>query len=148
MAKQKKTKLTADERKAVEKQIADLQAALEEQEEAVGAEASAEAEEDVEAQREALASLFDRLEITEADYDLLAGAFATGTEERTRQIVREELAAEEEQSGAGAGDGSVAELEDNPAAPAVDPPPPDNPPPPSKHWTEKRLFGKGEEAAN
>lgn len=141
---EKKKQLSAAERKAVEKQIADLQAALDDQEEATGAAASADAAEDVEAEREKLANLFDRLGLSEEDYDLLAGALATGTEERTRQIVREELAAEEEGKGGGDG-GSLGELEENPAAPAVDPPPADKPPPPSKHWTQKRLFGKGEE---
>ena len=132
-----KKKLTPEERKKVEKQIADLQAALKEQDDAEGAAAAADAAEDVEEEREKLAQLFDRLGLTEEDYDLLAGAFAAGAEERTRQIVREELAAEEE----AAGDGSLGELGDNPDAGAVEPPAPDNPPPPSKHWTEKRLFG-------
>jgi hypothetical protein len=141
MAEAKK-KLTPAERKKIEEQVAALQASLDEQEEATGAEASAEAAEEVEEQRERLASLFTKLDISEEDYDLLAGAFASGTEERTRQIVREELAAEEESGGAGGDDGSLGALEDDPSKPPIEPPPEDTPPPPSKHWSEKKIFGK------
>lgn len=138
---EKKKKLTAAERAKVEKQIKDLQEALKDEEEATGAAAAADASEEVEEQRQKLAALFDRLGLTEEDYDLLAGALAAGTEERTREIVREELAAEEEAANAG----TVAELGADPEAGAVAPPPEDSPPPPSKHWTEKKVFGRKDE---
>jgi len=136
-----KKKLNAAERKKVEDQIAALQASLEEQEEAEPEE-QAEADADVEEQRRRTAELFDRLGITEEDWAVLSSAFATGTEERTRRIVREELAAEEE----AAEGGSLAEAADDPeGAEPVKPAKADDDPAPSKHWTERKLFGKSEE---
>lgn len=138
-----KKKLTAAEKKKLQDQIAQLQSALEEEEEAEGAEETAEATEEVEEQRERLAALFDRLGLTEEDFDTLTAAFATGTEERTRSIVREVLAEEEEAEG----DGSLREAAENPEeAEVVEGDNPPDPPPPSKHWTERRILGrKGDE---
>ena len=143
MAEQKK-KLTPEERKKVEDQIAALQASLEEQEEATPAE-QPEADAEVEEQRRRTAELFDRLNITEEDWEVLSAAFAAGTEDRTRRIVREELAAEEEAEG-GSGGGSLKDAADNPGgAEPVETPQPDDKPAPSKHWTEKKIFGKRED---
>lgn len=138
-----KKKLSAAERTKIADQIAALQAALDDAEEAEGAAAAADAQEDVEEERQKLAALFDRLGLTEQDYDLLVGAVASGTEERTRAIVREELAAEEEAEN---DDGSLAGAGKDPAkATPVAPTPPDDAPPPSEHWTKKKLFGKRKE---
>jgi hypothetical protein len=139
-----KKKLTPAEQEKIKQQIADLQKALEEQEEAKGAEQAAEATEEVEEQRAKTAALFDRLGITEEDWPVLSAALAAGTEERTRAIVREELAAEEEAEN---DKGSLGELKDDPAAPPVKQDKPPEEPPASKHWTEKKIFGskKGEE---
>lgn len=139
-----KKKLTPEQRKKVEDQIKALQDSLKEQEAAEGAAASAEAAEDVEEQKEKLAALFDRLNLTEEDYDLLVSSLASGTEERTRQIVREELAAEEESS---TERGSLKDAAENPkgAKPNADEDKPPDTPAPSKHWTERKLFGKKDE---
>jgi hypothetical protein len=88
-----KKKLTPAERKKVEDQIKELQDSLEEREEATPEDQAA-ADAEVERQRQATAELFDRLGITEEDWTVLSAAFAAGTEDRTRRIVREELAAE------------------------------------------------------
>lgn len=143
MAPEKK-KLTAAERKKIEEQIAALQESLEDQEEASGAEQRA-ADAEVEAERKKLADLFDRLGIGEEDWTLISTAFATGTEARTRAIVREELAAEEEAQDEQKKGGSLGELEGNPGAPPVPPDSPPQEPPTSRHWTEKKLFGKRDE---
>lgn len=135
-----KKKLSEAERKQVADQIAELQASLEDEAEAEGAEASAEATAEVEEQREQLATLFDRLQISEEDWELMSAAFSTGTEERTRSIVREVLAEEEEAEG----DGSLKEAAEKPGGEAPPVPVPDAPPenaPPSKHWTERRILG-------
>ncbi len=136
-----KKKLSAAERKKVEEQIAALQASLDDQAEADTAAEAREAEADVEQQRQQTAALFDRLGLTEEDFDLLAGAMAAGTEERTRRIVREELAAEEE---AAEGEGTLAAAGEPGAKPL---PPDDSPdlPAESKHWTERKLWGKKHE---
>ena len=135
-----KKKLSPAERKKVEEQIAALQASLDEQAEADTAAEAREAEADVEEQRAKTAALFDRLGLTEEDFDLLAGAMAAGTEERTRRIVREELAAEEE----AAEGGSLAEA-GKPGAEPVEPDDKPDVPAESKHWTEKKLWGKKHE---
>lgn len=136
-----KKKLTPAERKKVEDQIKALQESLEEQEEASPKDQAA-ADAEVEEQRRKTAELFDRLGITEDDWTVLSAAFAAGTEDRTRRIVREELAAEEEGEEE-AEEGSLKEAqEEGGKVEPVKPPAPDNPPPPSKHWTEKKIFGK------
>lgn len=134
-----KKKLTAAERKAVEEQIAELQASLDEEAAASTAAEREEASEDVEEQKRKTAALFDRLGLTEEDFDLIAAAVASGTEDRTRRIVREELAAEEEAAGGGslasaAEEGTPVEPDQKPDVPA-----------PSKHWSERRLWGNKHE---
>jgi hypothetical protein len=132
-----KKALTPEQRKKVQAQIAELQASLEDEAAASTPAEKEEASQDVEEEKQKTAELFDRLGLTEADFDLLAAAMASGTEERTRRIVREELAAEEE----AAGDGSLAAAGE-PGAQPVENPAPDDAPAPSKHWSEKKLWGK------
>jgi hypothetical protein len=145
MATEKK-KLTPEEAEKVRAQIADLQEALDDVEEASTPQEEKEAAAELERERAATAALFDRLNLTEEDYDLLVRSVAAGTEERTREIVREELGEEPPATPAGEGEGEgggLAELEENPAAPPVTNPPPPEDPPKTQHWTEKRfLFGK------
>jgi len=147
-----KKKLTAEEKAAVQKQIDDLQASLADQEQASGAAAQADADEEVEEQRERLATLFDRLGLSEEDFDLMATAFATGTEQRTRSIVREVLAEEEEAAGTGdddkggtGDDGGLGAASDDPKVPPVKPDAAPEPAPQSEHWTKKKIFGRKEE---
>lgn len=146
-----KKKLTPEERKKVEAQIADLQSALDDVDDASTAAEEAAAQADLERERAATAALFDKLDLTEEDYDLLVAALATGTEQRTREIVREELGEDPPgDGGAGGGpDGGLGDLQDDPAAPPVgDPPAPDDPPK-SAHWTEKRFgWNKDQGAAD
>lgn len=133
-------KLSAAERKKVEEQIAALQASLDDVAEADTAAEAEAAREDVEEEKRKTAELFDRLGLTEADFDLLASAMASGTEERTRRIVREELAAEEEAAG---DKGSLAAAGEEQTA--LDPDHTPDTPAESKHWTEKKLWGKKHE---
>jgi hypothetical protein len=143
-----KKKLTPEERKKVAAQIADLQAALDEVEDAEGAKEEAAAKAELEKERAATAALFSKLDLTEEDYDLLVKSLAAGTEDRTREIVREELG-EEPGSGEGEGNpeaGGLGELQEDPGAPPNPAPQPPEDPPISKHWTEKR-FGWGQDAA-
>lgn len=142
-----KKKLSSAERKKVEDQIAALQESLDDAEEASPEEQAA-ADADVEEQKKKTAALFDRLGLTEDDWTVLSAAFAAGTEDRTRRIVREELAAEEEE-GEGEGEGgagTLAEAADDPeGAGPVAQPKDDDEPVPTKHWTDKKIFGKSDE---
>lgn len=130
-----KKKLTPEERKKIEDQIAELNEALKDQAEGEATPA------EVEEEKRKLAALFDRLNITEEDYDVLVAGLAAGTEERTRRIVREELAAEEE----GEEGGSLKDLETDPNAPPNTQKPPPDQEPKAKHWTERKLFGKDDD---
>lgn len=138
-----KKKLTAVERKKIEEQIASLQEALEAEEVAKTPEEEAAAEEELAEQRRRTAELFDKLDLTEEDYDLLVRSVASGSEEELRRIVREELASAATPEGEP--EGSVKKLQKDPKAPAVPGDSPPEEPPASKHWTEKKLFGRGEE---
>lgn len=141
-----KKKLTPEERKKIEAQILDLQEAVKDVDDAEGGAEEAAAKADLEKERAATAALFDRLGLTEDDYDLLVKSLAAGTEGRTREIVREELG-EEPPAGEGEGTegGGLQELQEDPAAPPTTLVAPPEDAPQSKHWTEKRFgWGKDE----
>ncbi len=137
-----KKKLTDQERKRVQDQIAQLQASLDDVADADTEDEIEDAEADVVEKKKALAELFDRLGLTEADYDLLVEGVGASMDEKVRHIVREELGEDGDED---KGDGTVKELADDPEAPPVEDDTPPSSPPASKHWTERKVWGKGEE---
>lgn len=137
-----KKKLTAAEREKLRRQIAELQAALDDKEEASTPGEEEAAQEEVEEQQQKLAELFDRLGLTEADYDLLIEALGRGLDDHVKHLVREELGEEAVNTG------TVKDLAENPPGEGEreeggDTPP--ESPPASAHWTTRKLFGKKDE---
>lgn len=140
-----KKKLTTEEKERVKAQIAELQASIAEEADAETPDEEKIAAEEVEKKKAKLAALFDRLGLTEEDYDLLIESVGAGLDAQVRHIVKEELG-EEGDGGEKPDEGTVKELVEDPNAPPVESPPdtaPENTPE-SRHWTEKKVFGKDE----